>query len=379
MLLLTAVPFILNLPFVDGAYTAQATVIFPLALGYSVLRYQLLVLDTYIRRVVSFIVGVTALAILTYLEVVCINMFLLDNISSLTVIILVISLAIFIPLIWKLSRRVTDRLLFPEIIHYNRVLQEPSLVSEEILRVDDIARWLTTAAIQAFEVPQVCFLVLNETSTCYQLSPGFSDSALDSPRIGLITKLQHMVASESHDDEYCLDVRLPALQRLVNSRRPVLLSEILFSKEERPRGLARVMNAKSLLEQDDYLLAPLRAQGKMIAILVLGERADYQPYAGPDFESVQILTGRFALLLDNARLYARASKQDERQRELDTLKEQFLTVASLKWVLRNRAYTPWYLVRYWRLLKFKLANPHIITRKQLQVFGSWSRCPSGSW
>lgn len=34
----------------------------------------------------------------------------------------------------------------------------------------------------------------------------------------------------------------------------------------------------------------------------------------------------------------------------------------LKWVLRNRAYTPWYLVRYWRLLKFKLANPHIITR-----------------
>ena len=31
---------------------------------------------------------------------------------------------------------------------------------------------------------------------------------------------------------------------------------------------------------------------------------------------------------------------------------------SLKWVIANRAYTPWYLVRYWRLLKFKLANPH---------------------
>ncbi|EUA90544.1 bacterial transferase hexapeptide family protein [Mycobacterium ulcerans str. Harvey] len=31
-------------------------------------------------------------------------------------------------------------------------------------------------------------------------------------------------------------------------------------------------------------------------------------------------------------------------------------------MLANRAYTPWYLVRYWRLLKFKLANPHIITR-----------------
>lgn len=46
----------------------------------------------------------------------------------------------------------------------------------------------------------------------------------------------------------------------------------------------------------------------------------------------------------------------------DPRQARFLTVASLKWVLANRAYTPWYLVRYWRLLKFKLANPHIITR-----------------
>src|SRR4029079_3539160 len=46
----------------------------------------------------------------------------------------------------------------------------------------------------------------------------------------------------------------------------------------------------------------------------------------------------------------------------DPRQAKFLTLASLKWVLANRAYTPWYLVRYWRLLKFKLAKPHIITR-----------------
>ena len=46
----------------------------------------------------------------------------------------------------------------------------------------------------------------------------------------------------------------------------------------------------------------------------------------------------------------------------DPRQADFLTMASLRWVLANRAYTPWYLVRYWRLLKFKLANPHIVTR-----------------
>ena len=41
---------------------------------------------------------------------------------------------------------------------------------------------------------------------------------------------------------------------------------------------------------------------------------------------------------------------------------RFLTPASVRWVFRHRAYTPWYLVRYWRFLRFKIANPHVITR-----------------
>lgn len=41
---------------------------------------------------------------------------------------------------------------------------------------------------------------------------------------------------------------------------------------------------------------------------------------------------------------------------------RFCTLASLRWVVRNRAYSPWYLVRYWRFFRFKLRNPHVIVR-----------------
>ena len=41
---------------------------------------------------------------------------------------------------------------------------------------------------------------------------------------------------------------------------------------------------------------------------------------------------------------------------------RFLTWRSLRWVIRHRAYTPWYLVRYWRFALFKLRNPHVTTR-----------------
>jgi acetyltransferase-like isoleucine patch superfamily enzyme len=56
-------------------------------------------------------------------------------------------------------------------------------------------------------------------------------------------------------------------------------------------------------------------------------------------------------------------------------------------VLRHRAYTPWYLVRYWRLLVFKLRNPHVVTqgmvflgrRVELQARPGYGRLVLGRW
>jgi acetyltransferase-like isoleucine patch superfamily enzyme len=51
-----------------------------------------------------------------------------------------------------------------------------------------------------------------------------------------------------------------------------------------------------------------------------------------------------------------------RRPDPDLRSARFVTLASLRWIIRHRAYTPWYLVRYWRFLIFKLLNPHVITR-----------------
>jgi acetyltransferase-like isoleucine patch superfamily enzyme len=66
---------------------------------------------------------------------------------------------------------------------------------------------------------------------------------------------------------------------------------------------------------------------------------------------------------------------------------RFLTLASLRWVLRHRAWTPWYLVRYWRLLRFRAANPHVILngmvflgrRVELHARPGYGRLEIGRW
>lgn len=67
--------------------------------------------------------------------------------------------------------------------------------------------------------------------------------------------------------------------------------------------------------------------------------------------------------------------------------EPVLTVASLRWIIRHRAWTPWYLVRYWRFLRFRLANPHVITqglvflgkRVEVEVRPGYGRLILGRW
>ncbi len=38
------------------------------------------------------------------------------------------------------------------------------------------------------------------------------------------------------------------------------------------------------------------------------------------------------------------------------------SVGSLRWVVRHRAWTPWYLVRYWRFVRWRLRHRHVVTR-----------------
>ena len=45
----------------------------------------------------------------------------------------------------------------------------------------------------------------------------------------------------------------------------------------------------------------------------------------------------------------------------DKRQARFLTFASVGWVIRNRAWSRWHLVRYWRFVVFRIRHRHVIT------------------
>lgn len=71
----------------------------------------------------------------------------------------------------------------------------------------------------------------------------------------------------------------------------------------------------------------------------------------------------------------------------DPRQVRYLTPASLRWIVRNRAWTPWYLVRYWRLLRLRLLRPDVVTegmvflgrRVEIVVRRGYGRIVLGRW
>lgn len=71
----------------------------------------------------------------------------------------------------------------------------------------------------------------------------------------------------------------------------------------------------------------------------------------------------------------------------DPRQVRFLTIASLRWMVRHRAYTPWYLVRYWRLFLLRVRRPDVVLlgmvflgrKTQLTARSGYGRLVIGRW
>ncbi len=309
-LFLTVLPEIINpnAPLVDPQLSTLSVLLLPLSLGYSILRYQLLVLDAYVRRAIAWLMGIVFLAVLCYL-IVTWSSFLLKGTITQTVIVVAALSATLAPCTWWVAKIITDRLFFDELRHYRRIIDATNLPLDRAMNVAEAARLFTLAVTQTFGISHVCLFVLNEGAGAFDIAPPLRADLEDEDRWQMLHSLLRELKSSNQEYRNSLVKQQPAIERIATAQRPLLLSEAAETKRV-PRGLDSYFVTASPGDNDP-LLVPVRAQGRMIGLLVLGEREDQQPYAGPDFGVIQLLLARFSALLETARLYARANEHAE--------------------------------------------------------------------
>jgi len=309
LLFLTVLPQAIGGTFSAYAINAQITtltvVLIPLSLGYAVLRYQILVLDTYIRRTVNWVIGAIFLTMLVYTVVVT-GSRIHGTSVPLYVVTIAITMAVLAPTIWWLAKLLTEQVLFRELLRYRRLLEKPIEFGDESFDLETSAQLVTADALQTFKTTQVGLFILIEDTGCYHIFPPLLDNQSDGPRRTLVERLSSSLSTTAFTSVSALTLQPVVEERLTASRRPLLLHEVTRAKEDIPTGLSRYLTSTNQAEQNDPLLVPVKSQGKMIGMLVLGERGDQQSYAGPDFEIAQLLLSRYSYLLETARLQQRS-------------------------------------------------------------------------
>ncbi len=320
-LLLTLLPLLLGLPqrySLDSQISTAPVILLGIALGYSILRYQILVFDSYVRRAIAWIAGAMSLLVLGYLVVIFSSQ-LFPNNHTLQLIFIAAVLVVLVPFVWWQAHVIIDRLFFKEMLHYRRMIDRPDLLARETFDLSDAAKLLMLTVTNAFETEEVCLYVLDDESGQYILTPAIeADNPGDLPRHQLVERLAQIVRSLDRQEEQretalldrdidWLEGANVLLEMLKVARRPLFLSEVARGRDAVPRGLERYLLTSPAVP-NDALIVPVYGPGKTIGLLVLGERGDHQSYAGPDFEVIDMILSRFSPVLETARLYQQASR-----------------------------------------------------------------------
>ena len=227
-LVLTLLPTLFQFPsryIVDGQFSALPAVFLPMALGYSILRYQILVFDRYIQRAVAWIVGGVSLVVLGYLVVILSSVFLSSNPLA-WVIFIALVMAALGPFVWWLAYTVTGYLFFSEMSHFRRLIDTPDLLAHETIDLNEASRLLTVAAVSVFETAEVCLFVLDEDTGYYRLYPGLNEDDPDyASRYRLLHQLLQVMKPTASENVAWLEAHGSIIERITTTSRPLLLSE----------------------------------------------------------------------------------------------------------------------------------------------------------
>ena len=371
-MLLTILPSALTLPpqyIVDSQISTISLVLLPLSLGYSILRYEIMLFDSTLRNATSWILGLLGSGFVLYLMILVLG--LLGWIFSSTTLIAIVLVTLCGLFAWQAMRFFTDHFFFTDQLHYRRAIEQPDVLNADRTNIHTVAHILGSAVARLFDAPHSCLFVLDEKSGRYY----FVTEALDERRgsAGQQEILRQMKCYINNEGTAWLDACHPLLQYLQSMTHPLPLSQALKTGskqlDDRDQNHVKMMR----LTTNDPLIAPIFAQGTMIGIIVASARAD-QPYAGPDWEAMNLLQARLAPILETARLYEQAHRRAEMMNALYSSNRSDILLSSedLQATFAQSAATVfsagaefWLYNEHSHELKFSIqqgTGPHFLTR-----------------
>ena len=347
VLLFTLVPLLLHrTELVSGQLSTVTIGVLPLAIGYAVLRQQVLLRDRVIQVIASVVISAICMLGLLYLSLNLLDWSLsaLHHEREALVAPVLILVAVFSPCILYIGDVVTRRVLFKENGSPLRLFATQNLLSASSGGLDALVKGVSEALQNEFQIATSCLFVLRDEADhqhcrAYELVPPLASPPLDAPRRTLLQLLHaeaenEPVVSTQDEKREPLCVRLvyaPPTSTTVQRAAPDAVGFIVHVLREFRSNPDRVLLGAQDVEVVPHLF-PVWWGQVLIGILAVGEPTTGEPFGGPDAQRVMALLSTLAPLLEMARTEQRRTQAlqsaIEQEHIANHLKDQFLLTTS---------------------------------------------------
>jgi signal transduction histidine kinase len=281
-----------------------------LLLAYAIARYQLMDIALVMRRALGWFVGALVVAaayaaslVLIYLafETSWIGFVVLGLTAS-------IPLIALIPDLRNRAQSWVDRALFRDRYDLHRMLRDVSRAVTRLRPLPELAE----------------LLLVHVTSTCRLTHGVFLSTGEAGDHVGAMAHVGQLVeipALRWRADH-------PLLTTLAKSDRPFTTADLQLLPQMKSLWAVERQELEALRGE---LFVPVLANGRLLAVLVLGGKRSGEPFSGDDITALNTLANQTAIAIDNARLYHEVQREateleqaNAELRQLDRLKNDFI-------------------------------------------------------
>jgi class 3 adenylate cyclase len=292
--------FGVTVPYLNAFW--KLTFVFPLAVGYAIVRYQLFDITT-VLRVGTIYSAVTGLVLAGYagmLTVVNVSFSQLDLAVSPIVPATVASLAVvlFLNPVYLRTQALLDRVFFRQRYDAQQTLERLADSMTTVLDLELIVSLIAAAVHEVFHPVRVVLLLREDGHRTYRTV----DSAGDRDTAG-----DRAVLAE--------DAWLP---RCLASRGSALTRERLRDDPDLADVRALCLAEMEALGAD--VVAPVHFRDRVIGLLALGPKRAGTPYTSEDLRLLRILVNQSAVALENAKAYTELQAALRRVQILESIR-----------------------------------------------------------
>ncbi|NLI81492.1 MAG: SpoIIE family protein phosphatase [Deltaproteobacteria bacterium] len=351
-------------------------IVFPIFLGYGIVRHDLFEIDTFIKRTYGYILATGAVSAAYGLFVVLANLalghFQFADSPLIPLAFFLAVLCLFNPIRSRFQRFI-DRVFYRLDYDYQETVQKVGESLRSLLRLDEVVRTVMDFALGTMFIECGCVMLLDEGGHAYECvaveglgRPCVDGETSETVQAGGMERVLPAVHCNGNADRKAgkfpkLSVEDPLVRILAQTRKEIILHDL----EENPLFAEEREVCKAVFTRlGAAILVPFIYEKRLTGIIALGRKKSGKPYRREDVNLLRTIANQGAVAIENARRLDQVIEKERMEEELAIARD--LQVSMLP------AVTP-------RLQGFDIAAVSIPAREVGGDFYDFIEIEDGKW